>query len=525
MMAEEETKKKKLSFASALILYFAGFFLLLCLFWVFKPSFKSRYNLIITGLGKGRVVPFIAQFEPYKDKKMGGAEYLSSKIKELIKSFEGNPYNAVSLGNEISGTSESYFTNGEAVIESLNSYNLDAMLVGNLDFSFGFKRLCELSTKAAFKFLASNIVDESTGQIPPSFVREKISNPGGVLKVAFIGVTPHQTPFITTQKNTQGLRFSPPGPGLKQLVEENRQHGANLVVMLTLYERKRLGEDEFNALLNSKPDILIMQDYASEMPPARRFDDVVVKTVNGYNQGKEIDLLTVDLDEKTGKIASFTGFRFPVFCDEIQPDAAVLNKISGVLDKIKSIQNEVIATFSESYSRMYDEECPIGDMIADNLKESTNTEIAFQHSGGIQGNISSGAFSMGDLYSLLPFDNDIVTMDLTGLDIIEILTIAASLKRGIIQISGGEYSFSNRGIDDFELGEVKVNGSNIIATKTYRISTNSFLADGGDEFRPFRRGKKIVIGSPQRDVLKKYLTDLSASGPVRLQFADRIKRK
>jgi 5'-nucleotidase len=63
----------------------------------------------------------------------------------------------------------------------------------------------------------------------------------------------------------------------------------------------------------------------------------------------------------------------------------------------------------------------------------------------------------------------------------------------------------------------------LLATATYTITTNTFLAEGGDEFHAFRRGKNLRIGPPQRETVQKYLTDLSAAGPIPARLVDRIQ--
>jgi len=115
-------------------------------------------------------------------------------------------------------------------------------------------------------------------------------------------------------------------------------------------------------------------------------------------------------------------------------------------------------------------------------------------------------------------------MNLTGSDIRELLTISSSMKRGILQISGGSYAFSNRTVDDFELKDVLIQGEPLVATRSYRVVTSGFLADGGDEFKTFKRGRNLQVVPLQRELVRTYVKARCASGPLTLTVEGRVKR-
>lgn len=492
---------------------------------IVSPSGTQRIHLILTGVGKGKVTPSVARFDPYKDKTMGGAEYAAAKIAELKKDFRDEPCCTLSLGNELSGSPEAYFSRGEAVIEALNAYQLDGMLTGNIDFSFGKARLIELAAKARFPFLSCNIREEGTGQIPSWILPERILSPGQGLKIAVLALTPPQTPQLTARGNVEGLRFSPPGSELAEQIRRLRGEGCDLVVLASLLDRGRLSPEDWGAIKQAAPDVVLMVDFQVEPPPPQLLDGILVKTISGYNQGKELDLLHLEIGPEPNRVASFSGSRIPIFTDEITPDSQVAGLIRKATEKIQEIKNQKICEFSHDLQRDYDQECPIGNLVTDAMRFVLKADLALQNSGGIQSNIRQGVFTLGDLYNVLPFDNEIVSMDLTGQDLLELLTLASSLKRGVLQISGGGYSFSNRSLDDFELKSAFVAGVPLVATRTYRVTATSFLADAGDEYRPFKRGRNLLVGPLQREVVRGYLQLLAASGPIDLKTQNRIVRE
>ena len=122
----------------------------------------------------------------------------------------------------------------------------------------------------------------------------------------------------------------------------------------------------------------------------------------------------------------------------------------------------------------------------------------------------------------MPFDNQMVKMELKGSDILELLKIAASRQRGVLQVSGLSYTFRHRSPVDYALVAAKTGETAVDPEKYYSVITNNFLADGGDNFLPFRNGRNLSYGRQQRDVVKDYIAGLSRSGPVSLRIEGRV---
>lgn len=508
---------------SRLFLIFSVILVIVVALWLFSPEEGGRYHLVLTGVGKGRIHPYRAKFEPYRGKRMGGAAGMSTLIRETVASFSGEPFNVVSIGSEISGTADAYFSRGSAVISALNGLGIELMLIGNIEFTYGQERLRELKKEADFTFLSSNISESGTGQTPDYISPEVILFPGAGLRIGMVGLTPPSTPDLTAKGNVAGLEFALPGAELTNRIDSLRKAGVDLVVLLTLYDRNRISYEEWKAIVAAKPDVCVLLDYEIEEPPPFMKDGVVVKTVSGYNQSKEIDVLDLEISGHPAKINAFNGRRLAVNHAELDPDPKMAQIVEKATRKAKAVKKEIVAEFAEDYQREYSKECPIGNMIADAMRHETGSEIAIQNSGGIQSDINSGEFTFGDLFNVLPFDNQVVTIELSGSDLLELFTQSASKRRGILQVSGATYSFANRSNDDYELEALLINGEEVQTTKNYFVSTNSFLQDGGDNFLAFRNGRNLKYGRQQRDVVKDYLKKLAREGPIRLPVDGRVK--
>ncbi len=498
---------------------------LVALLWLMYPEQNRGYHLILTGMTRGRIYPFKAKFKPYQGKKMGGAAGTATVVKETIASFSGAPFNVLSLGSVISGTGDAYLTRGEAIVDTMNSIGVEAMLPGNLEFSYGQQRLLELSQKASFSFVSSNVEDRDTGRAPAYFVPEVLLNPGGGMKVGVLGITPPETPNLTAKSNVEGLIFSNTDKFLRSRVEALRKSGADLVILLTMFSRDRITLEEWRSIASASPDVCVMLDYEIDAPPAIKKDGVIIKTLSGYNQSKEIDVLNLEIDYSTGRVVKFSGRRIAVNHAEIAPDPDVARLVDSIGRQTRAIKDTHVGTFAADYQRNYAFECAIGNLIGDAMIAETGCELALHNSGGIQGNIQAGDMTLGELFSILPFDNHMVKMSLKGSEIKKLLQLSASLQRGLLQISGGSYSFSYRSDNDFELGEVTVGSEPLDDEKFYSVCTNSFLADGGDNFTMFSSGTELEYGRQQRDVVADYIKAKSEGAPIELKVEGRIARE
>ncbi|NLF97830.1 MAG: bifunctional metallophosphatase/5'-nucleotidase [Candidatus Riflebacteria bacterium] len=519
-MNSQTTNKLSLSqlFLAASILS-----VIITVLWLMYPNPNRHYHLVLTGMSKGRIRPFKAKFKPYQGKRMGGAAGVAAVVKEAVKSFEGSPYNLFSIGSEISGTADAYFTRGAAIIKIMNAMGIEAMLVGNIEFTYGQRRLAELAEQAEFKFVSSNVSEVVSERVPDYLSPGLFFNPGGGLKIGVIGLTPPTTPTLTARSNIEGLDFGDPGESLRLQVEAMRQSGADLVVLLTLYNRDRIRAEEWRPIASAAPDICVMVDFDIDAPPAVRRDGIVIKTVSGYNQSKEVDVLDLEITPPPVRIVSWKGRRLAVNHAEITPDPDVARVVDAVTRENREARDRYIGEFAGDYQHQWDRECPIGNMITDAMLAESGCDIAFHNSGGIQNNIQAGDFSVGDLFSMMPFDNQMVTMQLTGSEIEELLRISASLQRGLLQVAGASYEFSLRPegnvLDSFMIG-----GAPVDPDRTYSVCTNNFLADGGDNFTTFRKGRQVQYGRQQRDVVSEYVARNSADAPLRLSTDGRIVR-
>lgn len=511
------------TYLEKLFVIIAFLILIVTIYTFMLPENEHTYHFMLTGMNRARFYASQAKFKPYNGKTMGGYAALATAVKNAKEKFKDDPYYFLSIGTEISGSADAYFTKGEAVIKEMNELGLNAMLLSNIDFSFGWQQLENLRSKASFPFIGTNIKNKSDNSTPSWLLSEYILPEKGKLKIGVIGIAPTYTPNLTSIENITGLDFNNPETHIKNSMEKLKKSGADLIILLTQYNKDYITKEEWDIVAKSKPDVCIMLDQELEPPTPYIRDGVLVYSINSYNQTKELDVLDIQLETHPIKITGIASRRIPIDLAAITQDKEMETTIEQATSEFRAKRNTVIGEFDKDYAKAYMEECPIGDMVTDAIKKATNAQAVLQNSGGIQNSINGGSFTIDDLYSMLPFANTIKVIKLKGSDLLEALTLAASKQRGVLQVSGIEYSFEHKSSKEYKLLYAKLdNGTDILPESEYLVAINNFLYEGGDNFISFKKGTLVSEEKSIREIVADYIKAESASAPIHLKTYKRI---
>ena len=168
-----------------------------------------------------------------------------------------------------------------------------------------------------------------------------------------------------------------------------------------------------------------------------------------------------------------------------------------------------------------DGESALGDLIADAQRDFAGTDLAFMNPGGIRADIASGPVTYGDLFTVQPFDNQVVRMELRGDQTYRLLEQQFEVNR-ILQVSGLEYSYDASKPAGQRITSATVNGSPLDRGATYTVAANSYLATGGDGFTVFKEGLNQQSLGNDADALEEYVSDLEQPFGPPADFGSRI---
>ncbi len=427
---------------------------------------------------------------------------------------------------------------------------------------------------ARFQFLAANVIDQATGK--PLFPPYKVFNFKGN-KVAVIGTVLKTTPSIVTPSGVAGLTFLDEAATINALIPELRQQGVRAIIA-SIHEggNETPVTNNYNDCNNlTGPIVSIVNALDAEVdlvmtghthqPYICQISKVngqpVTVTAGAYN-GRFITVADLTLDTQSKDVIAVTAKNQPTHRDPGM-DVAEVKAIVDRYDALSApLRNRVIGMHTATLSRTANAagESFLGDLIADAQLHATKKPgfgeavVAFMNPGGIRADIpyasspaneGDGNITYGEAFTVQPFGNSLVTMTLTGRQIEVLLEqqfsgcTAANAPADfnypagdtgqpfnrILQVSQGfSYTWDNSrpACDKIDPASIKLNGMTVDPNAAYRVTVNSFLADGGDKFYMLQRGTDRLGGAQDIDALEAYLKDYGVVDPS--SYPEALKR-
>jgi 5'-nucleotidase len=506
----------------------------------------------------------------------GGSEYLATHVRRLEATNRRNTL-VVSAGDLIGASPlVSALFHDEPTIEAMNRIGLDLNAVGNHEFDDGVTELRRMARGgchpvdgcvdrdgdgdadrfrgARFGFLAANVVRESTGR--PIFPPYAIRRLGGV-RVGFIGMTLEGTPDIVAAAGIQGLSFLDEAETANRYAAELRRRGVEAIVVL-LHEGAAqtppFNINGCNGLSGPAIDIVNRSDDAIDLFITGHTHQAYNCVIDGrpVTSASSFGRLLTDIDvELSRRTRDFTEIRANnVVVRQTDADGVPVPRAPDISQLVAHYQalaapraNAVIGHLAAAATKAADDsgEHQAGDLIADaqlaSTAEAAGAVAAFMNPGGVRGDTGfpGGAVTYGQAFTVQPFGNTLVTMSLTGAQLLEVLKqqwCGQSGPRILLPSASVAYSFSQSVAASVvgqpcagaanPVSDLRIAGVAVDPAASYRVTVNSFLADGGDLFTVLRDGTDRTGGALDLDALVAYLAPTSPAAPLPVPALDRI---
>jgi 2',3'-cyclic-nucleotide 2'-phosphodiesterase/3'-nucleotidase len=417
-------------------------------------------------------------------------------------------------GDIMQGPAVSTVFRGQSSIEAYNATGYDAAALGNHEFDWGLDVLKVRVSEAKFPFLAANVFLKATGQRPEWVKPYAIFERDGV-KIGVIGLLTMEAPQIIHPNVVGALEFRDATAMATELIPEVRAKGAQLVILLAHlggdFDRQGVFTGEIASLAQSVKGADLILGGHTHTSVVTKVNGVPV-VVPSY-QGRALGVTRITFDPDANKVVSVDPFLAPTFGDQIVADA----KVQAVIDKynkdLAPVMAEVLAQTPGGIVRDYENESAMGDLVADVMRKAAKVDVAFTNSGGLRTDIAAGPITLGKIWEVIPFDNTIVTMNLTGAQVLDLL---ANRAKGMAQTSGVKFTWKDIPGDKVKREIVSAtlfDGRTIDSKATYTVCTNDFMAGGGDNFTAFKSGTSVVNTQILlRDALIAFLKAESAAG-------------
>ncbi|MDF1728165.1 MAG: bifunctional metallophosphatase/5'-nucleotidase [Sulfitobacter sp.] len=490
----------------------------------------ADYNLTILHTND-----FHARFEPIskydgpcsaEDNTAGECFGGSGRLVSAVQEARGRTNNSILVdgGDQFQGTLFYTYYKGKLAAEMMNKMGYDAMTVGNHEFDDGPEVLKGFMDAVDFPVLMSNADVSAEPLLADSLMKSTVIERGGE-KLGLIGLTPDDTDELASPG--PNITFTDPVQAVQGEVDKLTEMGVNKIIVLSHsgYETdKRVAAETtgVDVIVGGHTNTLLSNtnDRAEGPYPTMVGDTAIVQA---YAYGKFLGELNVTFNDE-GVVTEAAGE--PLIMDAaVTEDEGTVARITEAAMPLEEIRNRVVAETSDAIegdrSVCRAQECPMGNLIADAMLARVadqGIQVAIQNGGGIRASIDAGEVTMGEVLTVLPFQNTLSTFQVTG------ETIVAALENGVSQVEEGagrfpqvaglSFAFDPSAEAGSRVSDVMVDGAPIEMDKMYGVVSNNYVRNGGDGYSMFVGAENAYdFGPDLADVTAEYMAEEGTYSP------------
>ncbi|WP_300059499.1 bifunctional UDP-sugar hydrolase/5'-nucleotidase [uncultured Roseobacter sp.] len=462
----------------------------------------------------------------------GGVARVKTAVDQKRAELEGQNVLVLDAGDPFQGSLFYSTYKGAAEAEFMQAIGYDAMAVGNHEFDDGPQGLADFIETVSFPVVSGNL-DLSGEALLDGKVENYVVLEVGGRKIGIVSALATDT--VETSSPGEGVVFEDEIEALKADVAALEAEGVDIVIALNhVGLRKDLdiaaNVPGIDVVIGGHSHTLMSND--DEGTPA--YPEMVEGTpvAQAYAYTKYLGHLTVTFDDG-GAVTAASGD--PMLLDaSVTPDEGFIARIAEMGAPIEALKQKVVAeTASEiigARETCRAQECAMGNLIADAMLDRVKdqgVEIAIQNGGGIRASIDAGEVTMGEVLTVLPFQNTLSTFQVSG------ASIVAALENGVSQIEDGagrfpqvagmSYAFDASQPAGSRISDVMVGGAPIDPEKVYSVVSNDYVRNGGDGYAMFKDAQNAYdFGPDLADVTADFL---AANGPYTPYTDGRITAK
>jgi 2',3'-cyclic-nucleotide 2'-phosphodiesterase (5'-nucleotidase family) len=455
----------------------------------------------------------VYQFQPLSNGR-GGLARVATLRKQALK--ESPRVLTLMAGDTLSPSVESSTEakgeplKGRQMVDAWNALGLDYAVVGNHEFDFGDDVLRARIHESHFTWLGANVEDAKTGKTFDGLKSWDVRDVGGV-RVGVFGVVLPETQG--SSKAGKDTRFQPFCEAAKRAVEEVRAAGAQVVVALT-----HLEDSEDRELARCVRVDVILGGHSHERMKEKVEGTPIFKL---DEDAMDLGRVTLDVDAKTGAVRKLDWKVFPITAkvpEDAEFNTAMRAYAPLLAELARRVGHSPVSLDARSVENRMGE-TNLGSFVADAFREATGADVVLFNGGAIRADrvLPAGVMTEREIYSLLPYRNDLVSLEVSG------AVLKAALENGVSlcglpkapgrfpQVSGLRFTYDLDKPAGERVTRVEVGGKALEDTATYRLVTLSFLAAGNDGYtmlKDVRATPALKEGRSPWDVL----ADAFASG-------------
>ncbi len=435
-------------------------------------------------------------------------------------------------GDQFQGSLFYTYYKGAASAEFMGKLGYDAMTVGNHEFDDGPEVLRGFMDAVTFPVLMSNADFSAEPLLSDKLLKSVVIEKGGE-KLGLIGLTPQDTDELASPG--PNITFSDPVPAVQAEVDALTAQGVTKIIVLSHSGYK---VDQRVAAETTGVDVIVgghTNTYLSNTSDKAEgpYPTMVGKTaiVSAYAYGKFLGELNVTFND-AGEVVTATGE--PLIMDAaVAQDAPTVARIAELAVPLEEIRAKLVAEATAeidgSRETCRTKECPMGNLIAEAMLDRVagqGVTIAIQNGGGVRAGIDAGPVTMGEVLTVLPFQNTLSTFEVDGATIVAALENGASQYEEaagrFAQVAGLKYTVDPAAAAGARVSDVQVliggdAWGPIDPTAVYKVVSNNYVRGGGDGYKMFVGAANAYdFGPDLADVTAEYMAKLGPYTP----FAD-----
>ncbi len=513
---------------------------LICLFLAFALPAKAEYTLHVIHINDlhSRIEPVskydstCSAADDAAGKCFGGIARVAAKIKALRDRLKAEGKNVIVLdaGDQFQGSLMYTTYKGAVEAEFMEAIGFDAMAVGNHEFDDGPEGLAAFIDKVSFPVLSGNL-DVERSNVLKGKVKDHVVLDVGGEKIGIVSALATDTDETSSPGPTIG--FEDEIESLRADVAALSGQGVNKIIALThvgLRKDIAIGKavEGLDAIVGGHSHSLLSNTHKGAAGPYPLMAGTT-PVVQAYAYSKYVGVLKLTFD-KDGRVAGAEGDTH-LLDASVEPDAAIAKRIAELAGPIEQLKAKVVGHSAEAIMGARDicrrMECAMGNLVADAMLERVKGQgvtIAIQNSGGLRASIDAGPITMGEVLTVLPFQNTLSTFQITGAQ------IRAALENGVSQVEGVKGRFPQVAGLKFTWDGTVAPGEGRIrdvfvqqagawvpldAAKIYGVVTNNYVRNGGDGYKMFatEAANPYDYGPGIEEVVADYLIKQGAYTP------------
>ena len=478
---------------------------------------------------------FHARFEPIskydsgcgeEDNAEGKCFGGSARLVTAVAEARARTNNSILVdgGDQFQGTLFYTYYKGKLAAEMMNKLGYDAMTVGNHEFDDGPEVLRGFMDAVDFPVLMSNADVSGEELLAGKLAKSTVIERGGE-KLGLIGLTPQDTDELASPG--PNIVFTDPVNAVQGEVDKLTEMGVNKIIVLShsgykVDQAVAAGTSGVDVIVGGHSNTLLSNtnERAEGAYPTMVGETAIVQA---YAYGKFLGELNVTFND-AGEITEAKGE--PIIVDGgVAEDAATKARIMEAAAPLEEIRNKVVANAGAAIEgdravcRV--QECAMGNLVADAMLarvKDQGIEVAIANSGGLRASIDAGDVTMGEVLTVLPFQNTLSTFKVSG------ETLMAALENGVSQmeevkgrfpqVSGMSFTVDASEEVGSRVSDVMVGGMALDVGKMYGVVSNNYVRGGGDGYKMFRDAQDAYdFGPDVADVLAKYLAEQGPYAP------------